>query len=198
MIIEEARKLSGVSVVFFYCRYQDTERNTFLALTRGLLSQLLHQDDALLPYLYDKASRSGQTTLSTTALGKELLETALKNSGKQYVIVDGIDECEKDERKDIVTTLENTWESIPHDDADSLRCLFISQDDSAARKDFAKMVSLKVTENDTKKDIRTFARSWSSRIKHKFDLSAERQLFVENMITEKAEGEKSSATMDHY
>jgi hypothetical protein len=106
LIIEEARSLPDVTVAFFYCRYQDDERNTFLAVARGILAQLLHQDDNILAYLYDKASRSGQTTLSTVSLAKELLEIATKNHKKLYIVIDGIDECERDERKEIASTFE--------------------------------------------------------------------------------------------
>lgn len=160
-----------------------------MAVARGILAQLLHQDEGILSYLYDKCSRSGQNRLSTDALAKELLETVIRNYEKLYVVIDGIDECDREQRRDIVSTFETCWESLPPDDADSLRCLFTSQDDSAARKDFAKMVSIKITENDTKRDIRTYAIHRSSEIQAKFSLTEERRQYVEDMITEKAEGD---------
>jgi hypothetical protein len=86
---------------------------------------------------------------------KELLETSLKPFPKLYVVIDGIDECERDERREIVSFFEKTWESLPQSDMDSLRCMFISQDDNIARRDFANMSSLKITESDTKQDIAT-------------------------------------------
>jgi hypothetical protein len=186
--VEEARNLPDVTVAFFYCRYQDAERNTFLAVARGILAQLLRQDDSILAYLYDKASRSGQTALSTDSLAKELLEIAIKNHKKLYVVIDGMDECEREQRREIANTFEIFWESLPSNEVDSLRCLFISQDDSAGRKDFAKMQQLKITESDTKPDIRTYANSWSLKIQSKFDLSTEKQRDIEDMITEKSEG----------
>lgn len=182
------RKLPDVSLSFFYCKYQDTERNTFLAVARGILSQLLRQDETLLPYLYEKASKSGQTVLQSNALAKELLTTSVKNCKRLYVILDGIDECDRDNRKEIVSVLEEISESFPPEDADSFRCMFVSQDDSLARKDFSKMVSLKITESDVKKDIRTYAAAWSAKIQSKFELTAERQNFIEDSITAKADG----------
>jgi len=182
------RKLPSVSVSFFYCKYQDTERNTFLAVARGILSQLLHQDETLLPYLYEKASKSGQTGLTSNTLAKELLITSVKNCKKLYVVLDGIDECDREERKEIVNVFEDISESFSPDDADSFRCMFVSQDDSLARKDFSKMVLLKVTERDVEKDIRTYAAAWSAKIQSKFELTAERQKFIEDSITAKAEG----------
>ncbi|PVH98773.1 hypothetical protein DM02DRAFT_673149 [Periconia macrospinosa] len=188
LVIEEAKKLPNVAVAFFYCKYEDAERNTFVAVARGILLQLLNQDDDLLPYLYEEASKSGQSNLSTGSLAKKLLETAIKNHQKLYVIIDGIDECEREQRREIVATFESFWDSLPYDEADSLRCLFVSQDDSAARRDFARMVTLKITESDTKYDIRAYASVWSNKIKTKFSLDQDRKQYIEDMIAEKAEG----------
>ncbi|KAF2116189.1 hypothetical protein BDV96DRAFT_645526 [Lophiotrema nucula] len=192
LVIEEAIKLKqtkhDIAVVFFYCRDQDNTRDTFISVARGLLTQLMQQDDSLLSYFYEIASRSGQTTLSSPVLAKEILDTATKNCEKLYIIIDGVDECEKEERKDLVSFLVSVWEALPIDEADSLRCMFISQDDSAARKDFSTMVALKITTNDVKHDIRSFARVWSLKIQSRFDLSDERLQYVEDVVTERADG----------
>jgi hypothetical protein len=159
-----------------------------LAVAKGILSQLLQQDDAILAYLYEKASRSGQTTLSTPTLAKEILEIALKNSPKLYIIIDGIDECAREERKELVAGLESLRDSLPKQD-DSLRCLFVCQDDNAARQDFANMVALKMTESLTRLDVRRYAHTWGTMIGLKFELTNETQRLIEDMITHKAEGE---------
>lgn len=192
LIIDEARKLAqknqGVSVIFFYCRYLDSGRSTFLGVARGLLSQLLSQDDALLSYLHDKASTSGQTILSTASVAKDLLETSIKNCDKLYVVIDGLDECEKEERRQIVAFFEDICASLPQDEADSLRCLFLSQDDNMARKDFAKIPSLKITEAHTKKDIQAYSLARSKEIQAKFGLAPDRQHVIYQTIVDKAEG----------
>ncbi|KAH4106786.1 hypothetical protein HBI82_035170 [Parastagonospora nodorum] len=183
-----AQKQQGISVIFFYCRYLDSERSTFLGLARGLLAQLLSQDDALLSYLHDRASKSGQTILSTPSIAKDLLETSICNSDKLYVVIDGLDECERDERRQIVAFFEDIHASLPQDEADSLRCLFLSQDDNIARKDFAKVSSLKITEAHTRKDIQAYALPRSKEIQAKFGLTPDRQYDIYQMIVNKAEG----------
>jgi hypothetical protein len=192
LIIDEARKPArknqGVSVIFFYCRYLDSERNTFLGVARGLLSQLLSQDDALLSYLHDKASTSGETTLSVASVARDLLETSIKNCDKLYVILDGLDECEREERGQIIAFFEDICASLPQDEADTLRCLFVSQDDNIARKHFAKIPSLKITESHTKKDIQSYAMTRSKDIQAKFKLALDRQENICQLIVDKAEG----------
>jgi hypothetical protein len=188
LVIEEARRLQNVSVIFFYCRYLDSDRNTFLGVARGLLSQLLVQDDDLLSYIHEKASSSGQTILSTESVAEELLATSIKNSDKLYIIIDGLDECEKEERKTIVRFFENIWASLPQNEVDSLRCLFLSQDDNVARKDFANMSSLKITEAHNKGDIMAYAKGRSLEIQAKFQLAPDKQMYIQKLIADKAEG----------
>jgi hypothetical protein len=191
LIIEEARKLQNTTVAFFYCKYQDPDRNTFVAVVRGILAQLLHQlkSNNLLAYLFDEKSKSGMTTLLTDTLARKLLDVATKSHQKVYIIIDGIDECDNEQRKEIVTAFETLWDSLPPSDNDTLRCMFISQDDRAARRDFSKMVSIRITEDHIKDDIRAYAKTWSSKIGERFDLSAEKQRYMEDMITDKAEGD---------
>ncbi|KAF2848794.1 hypothetical protein T440DRAFT_490948 [Plenodomus tracheiphilus IPT5] len=175
-IIEEARSLATVQVAFFYCRYLDPDRSTFL--------------DAGIPdFLYDKACTSGLPSLSTESTAKELVDISIKRFPKLYLVIDGIDECERDERKQIVEFFEKIWESLPQNDVDSLRCLFVSQDDNIARNDFKNMSSLKMTESDTKGDISTYAAVRSLEIKTKHNLSDDRQRWIQAEITAKAEAQ---------
>jgi hypothetical protein len=191
LVVEEAKKLKDVHVAYFYCRYQDSDRSTFLGVARGILYQMLTQDDAILSYLYESASTSGQVTLSIEATAKELLKTSLKAFQKLYVVIDGIDECERDERREIVSFFEKTWESLSQHDQDSLRCMFISQDDSIARKDFANMSSLRITESDTQQDIGAYVRARSVEVKSNLGLTSDRQDWIQDRIMKGVDGKAS-------
>ncbi|USP81220.1 hypothetical protein yc1106_08494 [Curvularia clavata] len=186
--IEEVGKLQDVQVAFFYCRYLDSARNTFLAVARGILSQLLFKDASLLSYLYEKLSTSGQVTLSLESTARELLEISLKAFEKLYIVIDGLDECEREQRQQIVSFFKDTWESVPSADKDSLRCMFISQDDDISRKDFAAMSSIKITESHTRKDITHFVAARSMIIKQKFDLTEDRKQWIQDQVTKSADG----------
>lgn len=187
-VVDEARKLPGVHVAFFYCRYLDNGRSTFLAVMRGILSQLLFQDEALLIYLYEKVSTSGEVSLSTESVAKEVVETSIKNFQKLYIVIDGIDECEREERKQIVAFFQDVWESLPQDDSDALRCMFVSQDDNIARNDFKSIPSLKISEADNKGDISAYAVARSSAIQTKHKLSDDRRRWLQELIVARAEG----------
>jgi hypothetical protein len=121
-----------------------------------------------------------------------LLKTSLQTFRKLYVVIDGIDECEREERRQIVSFFEKAWESLPQNDNDSLRCMFISQDDNVARKDFANMSSLRVTESDTQSDIVAYVKARSVGIKSHLDLTTDRQQWTQDQIVKSADGKLHS------
>jgi len=128
-------------VAFFYFGHGDPERDKFVPMATAILSQLLTQDPSLLLHVEKISTSSGQAVLSSRSLAKELLETALK-SRKTYVILDGIDECTRDDRKEVCTWFRSFADSLPTAKQDEIRCLFVSQDDGFARKDLAMLPTL--------------------------------------------------------
>ncbi|KAH8691089.1 hypothetical protein GQ44DRAFT_636325, partial [Phaeosphaeriaceae sp. PMI808] len=191
-IIDVARsRFPNAEVAFFYCKYRDPQRNTFIAVARGILAQLTTQNKNLLPYIYEKASESGQKSLSTSALAKELLEAALRSYNTLggyhtlYIIIDGLDECEREDRKEIVSWFRRV---ITPAEADDLRCLFISQDDGIARKDFSKLPSYKITDGDNRRDIVIFCELWAERIQQRFHLPSTPSPYIVDTIVQRAGG----------
>lgn len=190
LVVEEAQKMSDITVVFFYCRYEDPQRNNFLAVAKGVLSQLLAQSNSeeLLLFMYDKATRSGETTLLSTKLVKEMLEIALGKCGTAYIIIDGLDECSREDRKDIAVFFRRSVKSLPKSEAGRIRCLFVSQDDGAARKDMKNISKFKLTAEENKGDIRKFADFWQERTKEKFSELDLNEYKVAEQVTTGSQG----------
>lgn len=179
-------KLSSVSVAFFYCKHSDDQRNTYLAVARAILTQLLNQNQELLPYMYDQCLSSGQASLVSLKLCEELLKIALTAISKTYIILDGIDECTLVERKAILSF----FTSIIEADATPgrLRGLFVSQDENDIKKQLkaASVVRLKDTDNSA--DIKEYATQWSSEIQKKFELSPNEQKYIISAVCDRSEG----------
>ena len=175
-----------ISVAFFYCKHLDDQRNTFVAVARGILTQLLSQNDELLPYMYDQCHLSGQSSLLSAEMSRSLLETALTTVSKIYIIIDGIDECPLAERAAILKFFTSLIERS--DSMEKLRCLFVSQDENDIRKYLrtASVVRLKGSDNST--DIKTYVNHWSLKIQTKFDLSTEEKDYVISSVCARAEG----------
>ncbi|KAI2470710.1 hypothetical protein F4781DRAFT_421113 [Annulohypoxylon bovei var. microspora] len=188
VIIDEARKVPDTSMAFFYCAENDPLRNKFLSIARGLLSQLLVQDEDLILLIHDRMStKSGDATLSSTILAKELLHIALKRR-KIYIVLDGIDECARDQRKEICTWFRGVVDSLSRTQMDEIRCLFISQDDGIARKDLSMLPSIKVTIEDNRCDIEAFANIWKYRIEEKFAAFTKEELDIPPIVTARSQG----------
>ncbi|KAK2470509.1 hypothetical protein H9L39_18126 [Fusarium oxysporum f. sp. albedinis] len=166
-IIEEVKKTNDVSVCFFYCGFDDLERNNFVSLARSLLSQLLVQNISLLLPFEEKMSVSGQVVLTSSELSKDLLNTSLR-SQKTFIILDGIDECSRDQRKDICQWFKTVVDSLSRTEQDEIRCLFISQDDGVGRKDLSMLPTISLTSEHNLNDIERFSRRWQDTIEEKF------------------------------
>lgn len=196
-VVDELRQLQktsnsarqDTSIAFFYCKNQNADYDGFLAASKGLLSQLLAQNPNLIQYFYEKASLSGEPALRTKSLARELLDVALRCSKRTYVILDGIDECERKERKEITTFLRHTVESLPQADMAAVRCLFVCQDDGAARKDLADIPSIKILPSDTKDDIQSFCGLWKRKIEQKMGPLQDSGYDIVKIVTGKAQGE---------
>lgn len=188
VIIEELRKDSQATVLFFYCRHLDPERTTFISLLRTLISQLLQKTPDLLPYVYDTAAHDGESRLVDEETAKRCLQLCLDACFRCYIVIDGLDECERDARREISRVLRDTIESQPSNDADRLRALFISQDDSAARRDLCDLPSLKITPDHNNTDIRNFVQSRVDVLGQTFYLSPLRRHEMTDTICEIADG----------
>ncbi|KAI1440274.1 hypothetical protein F5Y02DRAFT_423141 [Annulohypoxylon stygium] len=187
VIVQEARNVPHTSTIFFYCKYGDPSRNTFISVARSLLRQLLVQNCHLLEALYETASLSGEHELTTNIVAKKLLKTALDTCGDTYIIIDGLDECDRANRKEIATWFQSVIEELSLNNPGIVRCLFVSQDDGIARKDLGTIPSIKITPSQTMNDLAVFADVWHKRIEEKFG-SLQGDIHIANVITARAQG----------
>lgn len=176
------------TVLFFYCKHNDPDRNNFLALARSLLAQLLKQDIGLLLYFYQKCCSSGEAVLTSPTLVEELLHLAFRNCKSAYIVLDGLDECAREERKKITQWFRKLVEDLPASEPERLRCLFISQDDGVSRKDFSGLASIKIRTEDNKHDIDEYCRVEANKLKETFPLSDEKASTIASTVANSVKG----------
>jgi hypothetical protein len=176
-------------VLFFYCKHENPERDNFLALARSLLAQFLKQDQGLLYYFYQKCCDNADAMLSSLSLIEELLTFAFQNCKNAYIILDGLDECARNERKHIVQWFRILVDSLPPTEADRYRCLFVSQDDGVARKDFAGLSSIKISGNDNRSDIDEYCKVQAEQLKSDLCLTEEKANSIAGIVANSVEGE---------
>ena len=192
LVVEEARKLKPASsVLFFYFKQEDSDRHNFLSMARTFLMQILEQNPHALDYFYSKCCSSGGALLTSRALIEELLTLALGNCDSAYIVLDGLDECcSRKERGEIVSWFREMIENLPPDVRDRLRCLFISQHDSA-RKDYRDLASITVDADNNEEDIEIFSKVQSERLVVKLGIPKQKAGDIAASVAASAEGKST-------
>ncbi|RGP79328.1 early growth response 1-b, partial [Fusarium longipes] len=149
----------GSKTCYFYCQEDDNEHRTHLDILKGILLQMVESDDYILPLCHQEKNTTGGANLLDAGVAQKLIKTFIEYNARQYIIIDGLDECEGAEIhqtasffKDLVSAYD-TQVRLGH-----LRVIFIGKETSDTRKyisgDDCMDVSLKPGDNHD--DIRAF------------------------------------------
>lgn len=189
-IVEQVRLLSPTpTLLLFYCKNRDSSRNNFVSDARSFLSELLRcHAEVLSSLFYDKFSKSSEAVLNRMQDIEELLRVAMLNCAKVYIIIDGIDECERNERKRISSWFRDIVENLEPPHLDRIRCLFVSQDDGVARKDFDGIATLKIKPTDVENDVEQYSLYEAGRIQSMFQLSDDMKANIASRMKRAADG----------
>lgn len=82
---------------YFYCQEDDPEHRTRLGILKGILHQMVDMNDDIIPFCADKARSAEGTNLASAEIAQNLIETFLEYNPRQYIVLDGLDECETTE-----------------------------------------------------------------------------------------------------
>lgn len=151
-----------------------------------MLAQLLHQRPSLTSYFFERASTSGHTLLDSTT-AREMIRTVLSSCDKTYIIIDGVDECGRNDRDDIVEAFMTTIENLPAEAVGSVRCLFVSQDDENARRHFRDIPSIKIGDKN-QDDLQDFAIQRHSELEAKFGPLQSKDCHISKILIARARG----------
>lgn len=155
-IIQEVQKHPDISAVYFYFSHRKPLQDNFLAMAITLVAQLM-QHDALLDYLHSEMVKGNTGTVSTKSEAAKLLDFSLRLR-KSFVILDGLDECDRDERLHICEWFRDIIEKLDRKQHGEIRCLFVCQEDGFAKKDLRDVSHLRITPELNWKDILSFSR----------------------------------------
>jgi hypothetical protein len=172
VIVDEARKRDA-HVTYFYCKDGNDRRNNFLSIAKSLLHQLCHGDDHLMEYLDAEMSTSGEATLSRTSVAKPLLELAGHSKDSLFIIIDGLDECIKKEKKEIISWVQSLASNdgkkntALEGEPSQIRCLLVGQEDGECTKLLKDCQTVKIQPTDNSKDIGAFCQHKENELRKK-------------------------------
>ncbi|TLD33782.1 hypothetical protein PspLS_00694 [Pyricularia sp. CBS 133598] len=189
LIIEEVRNQKSAPVAFMYCKYRDPEKNSMLHILRAILAQLFdaHQSDPhladLSPYYYDEGLTKGGVFLESVKLCKSLLRLILKNIPKAYLVLDGLDECEQDQRKQILEFMIEVTKTCDSQQPGSLRLLIFSRNEPDIRRHLSAETQIAIVPEDVQSDVETYVGYCSQLIKEKHHfLELEREYIAQHIV----------------
>lgn len=173
---------------YFYCQEDDPEKNDCISIFRGLLSQLLNHSRELIPYCYEKCLSSGELNLTSLALAERLLKLCFEKIPKQFIIIDGLDECNPLQRKLVLSFFASVVDKCDEREPGKLRVLFVSQDFPDIGKALQTADVMKLTQGDNKNDIKSYVYDWSKRIERKYDLDDEQTEYIQESTLIRSQG----------
>jgi hypothetical protein len=188
----------GAKIYHFYCQEEDSEHRTHLDILRGILHQMVDANEELLPFCIDKAQSTGNPSLSDTQTAHYLIEAFVEYNTRQYIIIDGIDECETSEVREMAKYFLGQVTKRNKDTQESqLRLLFMSQPIAELTRDGFMpdgdaRVQLKATDNAedikfyVKKRLVDFSKGHATRIG--FNLSESDKDQIESSVCHRSEG----------
>ncbi|KAF2261162.1 C2H2 domain-containing protein [Lojkania enalia] len=197
VIIEELlreRKSENPPVVsYFYCNYNGN--NEAVTVLKGILHQLLDQYPDLMPHCLARKATSGEPSLRSFTNARRLFEDFCLSVPKQYIIIDGLDECDLRERKQLLELFVQMMGQCDAEDPGCFRVLFVSQDyadikrslhSSAEARIAPKIISLSSSDNE--KDIRVYMNDLMGQIKMKHGLKDEQAEYLQHLTIHRAQG----------
>lgn len=175
-------------IAFFYCKNGDPEKKTLISFMKAVLSQLVTQQDHLIPYYHDEGVRSGEVSLQSTKLCKNLLRHMLLNIPKAFLVIDGLDECEDAERRLIMDFLSEVINLCDSKTPGKVRVLILSRDEPDIRRALAIATVVRVGRKDTLQDIKSYVQYHAGQVQQKFELPDADREYIEQNVFDKSDG----------
>jgi len=181
-----SKTFSDETLIFFYCKVNDVFRNTFDAIARSLILQILQADATCLVYLYEKMVTSGERHPSTAKLLSQMLEDILTNHNPIMICVDGLDECEEQERRKFLAVVDAVIRtSSPYPIA---RFFLTSRKEKDLESSLRSAIRLTIKPSHVEKDIISYIQTQTSKLSEKFGLTIEEGQRVATTVATRPKG----------
>jgi hypothetical protein len=188
LIIERLLEHKTEPVLFFYCKHNQPEKNTFANILRGLLAQLLCQDNALASCLHDMCSSKDQAGVSTIL--EELAEVAFDSQATSFFILDGLDECKPGEAEKIISWLTSRQNDTNQEDCGHIRLLCIGQRVDILQRMMSSAADISLENASHHRDIEDYVKEQARNIREEFEISSHVEAEIVMRVTNAAKSRK--------
>jgi hypothetical protein len=157
-----------------------------MALLKGLLAQLIRMSPELLAYVYGEVSATIELVLRSPETLMMLIETAFSTRKQLWMVLDGLDECERKERKHILS-----WVSKLTSDHSTVNAqVFVtSQEELDIQNLLPRSPSITLHEPGHQDEIRNYVSRKAAKRSQQFNLSPDIEQEIVHKVTRQANGE---------
>lgn len=173
-------------VIFFYCKNRDPLKNTFHAIARSLITQLLRLNPVSLDHVHETAVNSGERHPSTFKTYRSILEHITSIHGSLFIGIDGLDECEKDDRCRILSLLDHVLKASSPEA--KIKIFLTSQRMNDLENSLKSAIRFDIKHHHVKQDIEHFVDKRALQLCDKFSLSLEKKNSITARISNRSEG----------
>lgn len=175
-------------MVFFYCKNRDSTKNTFDSVARSLVAQLLQLNPLIfLDYLYETAIKSGQRHAGGFNVYASILENISTSHSHLFIGIDGLDECEEDERRSILSLVEHILKACKTQT--NIKIFVASQRMKDLEYSLASATRFNIKDYHIRQDIQSYVLTRFLQLSKKFKFSPEENESILTEISSRPKGE---------
>lgn len=183
-MIEYLQQRKAGPVLFFYCKHNQPEKNTFIGILRGLLTQMLCEDSALASHLYEICSSKDRAGLSTML--EEFTEIAFDSQTASFVVLDGLDECRPGEAEKALSWFISRQKDTNHMVCGHIRLLCVGQRIDVLQRMLSSAADISLENSSHQGDIERYVREQARGIKEEFEISTQIEAEIVARVTDAA------------
>ena len=177
---------SDAQVVYFYCKCSDHRRRTFEAVARTLIVQILDLNSECLDYLYEKMIISSERHPNSPQLLQEILEELCANHDLLFVCIDGLDECDENERSLVMSLIGRITKVSKADQ--SVRFFVTGRRENDMEKSLSSAIRLKIKTHHVEKDILFYIKTQTAKLRERFAFPLWREEEFQEKLSSRPQG----------
>jgi hypothetical protein len=177
---------SEAQVIYFYCKCSDHRRRTFEAVTRTLIVQILDLNPECLDYLYEKMITSSERHPNSPHLLQEILEKLCANHDLLFMCIDGLDECDPNERSLILSLIARITKVSRADQ--SVRFFVTGRKENDIEKSLSSAIRLNIKAHHMDDDILIYIKAQMAKLRERFAFPAWREHEFQEKLSSRPQG----------
>ncbi|EQB58428.1 hypothetical protein CGLO_01329 [Colletotrichum gloeosporioides Cg-14] len=177
-----------VSVSYFYFKHGDDERNSHESFLRAILTQLINQNTMSSQEFFEDFAKQNEVTIRSRESLETLTERALEEYRVSYLILDGLDECEREQARRTVEWLLALLGLDKYIGKTSLRIIFSGQRDGLLEDVLSEFPNIRLESSKHNADIERYCLQYASKRQKRFRLNKDLEVHIASLVTKGAQG----------